>query len=159
MFQFPALSLLLQYCQIVAVGFPIRVFPDRTLACQLPGTFRRLLRPSSTLDAKASASCPYLLDHQAFERSIQQFLHSAGCEWLMRLPLSLCTVSISDETDCERSKKDIGFSANGGDRSRTCDRLNANQELSQLSYAPIRKWARADLNSRPRAYQARALTS
>jgi hypothetical protein len=72
----------------------------------------------------------------------------------------------------------------GGRRDRTDDLLLAKQALSQLSYAPssakategepgtlmgwlairsaVRRegwWAREDLNLRPHAYQARALTS
>ena len=55
----------------------------------------------------------------------------------------------------------------GAYRDRTDDLLNANQALSQLSYGPILSlgrlialwWARVDLNHRPHAYQACALTS
>src|SRR5215471_6901687 len=55
----------------------------------------------------------------------------------------------------------------GGERDRTDDLLLAKQALSQLSYTPgfhkgasvIKWWAREDLNLRPHAYQARALTS
>ena len=55
----------------------------------------------------------------------------------------------------------------GGRRDRTDDLLLAKQALSQLSYAPGRCdtrppdgwWAREDLNLRPHAYQARALTN
>ena len=65
----------------------------------------------------------------------------------------------------------------GDDRDRTDDPLLAKQVLSQLSYAPTRTppalptvphartapvahwWAREDLNLRPHAYQACALTS
>ncbi|GBR54755.1 hypothetical protein AA11825_2734 [Acetobacter pomorum DSM 11825] len=54
----------------------------------------------------------------------------------------------------------------GGDgRVRTDDPLLAKQVLSQLSYAPIGTgslkwwWAREDLNLRPHAYQACALTN
>ena len=61
----------------------------------------------------------------------------------------------------------------GGDRTRTDDPLLAKQVLSQLSYAPSggghrwsahrwsahRWWAREDLNLRPHAYQACALTN
>jgi len=53
----------------------------------------------------------------------------------------------------------------GGERDRTDDLLNANQALSQLSYTPISLsvrllwWAWKDLNFRPHAYQARALTN
>ena len=48
----------------------------------------------------------------------------------------------------------------GGERDRTDDPLLAKQVLSQLSYTPtIVWWAREDLNLRPHAYQACALTS
>ena len=47
----------------------------------------------------------------------------------------------------------------GGERDRTDDLLLAKQALSQLSYTPqINWWARVDLNYRPHAYQACALT-
>jgi hypothetical protein len=72
--------------------------------------------------------------------------------------------------------------AGGGERIRTDDLLLAKQALSQLSYTPVPEnsnqksvirisdhcllitdlwqwWAREDLNLRPHAYQARALTS
>ena len=69
----------------------------------------------------------------------------------------------------------------GGERDRTDDLLLAKQALSQLSYTPAPQraptqtrsgvaavfsaflsfewWAREDLNLRPHAYQARALTN
>jgi hypothetical protein len=69
----------------------------------------------------------------------------------------------------------------GGERDRTDDLLLAKQALSQLSYTPVPQraegtnaqrprhcflaslssewWAREDLNLRPHAYQARALTN
>ena len=48
----------------------------------------------------------------------------------------------------------------GGERDRTDDPLLAKQVLSQLSYTPTSVWwAREDLNLRPHAYQACALTS
>ena len=56
----------------------------------------------------------------------------------------------------------------GGERDRTDDLLLAKQALSQLSYTPkvfnianfvpLPWWARVDLNYRPHAYQACALT-
>ena len=46
----------------------------------------------------------------------------------------------------------------GGERVRTDDLLLAKQVLSQLSYAPKKWWAWVDLNYRPHAYQACALT-
>ena len=74
------------------------------------------------------------------------------------------------------------FAGGGGERIRTDDLLLAKQALSQLSYTPLSGtrsqvsgtrhilipgawllipgwWAREDLNLRPHAYQARALTS
>ena len=48
----------------------------------------------------------------------------------------------------------------GADRDRTDDLLLAKQALSQLSYSPVKRlWARKELNLRPHAYQACALTS
>ena len=48
----------------------------------------------------------------------------------------------------------------GGERDRTDDLLLAKQALSQLSYTPDKIWwVWLDLNQRPHAYQACALTS
>ena len=57
-----------------------------------------------------------------------------------------------------------GHNPGGGGRDRTDDPLLAKQVLSQLSYAPNGTthtgwWAREDLNLRPHAYQACALTN
>ena len=38
--------------------------PGSTLGCQLPGAYRRLPRPSSAPDAKASTECPKKLGHK-----------------------------------------------------------------------------------------------
>ena len=51
----------------------------------------------------------------------------------------------------------------GAERDRTDDLRLAKPALSQLSYSPDRRctlwWARAELNCRPHAYQACALTT
>ena len=47
----------------------------------------------------------------------------------------------------------------GASRDRTDDPLLAKQVLSQLSYGPALSWAWVDLNHRPHAYQACALTN
>ena len=51
------------------------------------------------------------------------------------------------------------FLYGGGEGNRTPDPLRAKQMLSQLSYAPDLWWAWKDLNFRPHAYQACALTT
>ena len=62
-------------------------------------------------------------------------------------------------------KKQKKFLASGADRDRTCDLLNANQALSQLSYSPKInswlwiKWACVDSNHGPHPYQRCALTT
>jgi hypothetical protein len=63
-----------------------------------------------------------------------------------------------------------GSRASGAERDRTDDLRLAKPALSQLSYSPLRvrcccpnvrltEWARAELNCRPHAYQACALTT
>jgi hypothetical protein len=61
----------------------------------------------------------------------------------------------------ERRTPPVRHTSGGGERDRTDDLLLAKQALSQLSYTPFLRewWAREDLNLRPHAYQARALTS
>jgi hypothetical protein len=66
-----------------------------------------------------------------------------------------------------RSSKADRITAGGARRDRTDDLLLAKQALSQLSYGPAVRhpsnggkwWAWEDLNFRPHAYQARALTN
>jgi hypothetical protein len=52
-----------------------------------------------------------------------------------------------------------GFRIGGGERDRTDDPLLAKQVLSHLSYTPVSWWVWVDLNHRPHAYQACALTN
>ena len=62
-------------------------------------------------------------------------------------------------------RRPIRIPAGGARRDRTDDLLLAKQALSQLSYGPKPRrnrgvwWAWEDLNFRPHAYQARALTN
>ena len=44
-------------------GFPHSEIFGSKVVCQLPEAYRRLLRPSSPLTAKASTICAYSLDH------------------------------------------------------------------------------------------------
>jgi hypothetical protein len=48
---------------ITGAGLPHSETPGSTLGCQLPGAYRRLPRPSSAPDAKASTVCPQKLEH------------------------------------------------------------------------------------------------
>ena len=56
MVQFPGLALLRS--GMTRTRFPHSEIPVSSLACQLDGAYRRLLRPSSPPDAKASTVCP-----------------------------------------------------------------------------------------------------
>ena len=56
MVQFPGLAHLRS--GMTRTGFPHSEIPASSLACQLDGAYRRLLRPSSPPDAKASTMCP-----------------------------------------------------------------------------------------------------
>src|SRR3954462_2410159 len=69
--------------------FPHSDTPGSTLGCQLPRAYRRLLRPSSALDAKASTTCPsQLVTHhtpstnrstdQQINRSTDQQINRSG---------------------------------------------------------------------------------
>ncbi len=53
-------------------GFPHSDTPGSQLGCQLPGAYRRLLRPSSALDAKASTMCPSQLVSQTLNKNCKR---------------------------------------------------------------------------------------
>ena len=73
--------------------------------------------------------------------------------------------------DASHPEKSLELVLNGADRDRTDDIQLAKLALSQLSYSPVvssvglvclflfLEWARQDLNLRPHAYQACALTN
>src|SRR4029079_1979889 len=59
--------------------FPHSDTPGSTLGCQLPRAYRRLLRPSSALDAKASTMCPsQLVTHTTNPTPPTNRWHQAG---------------------------------------------------------------------------------
>lgn len=80
---------------------------------------------------------------------------------------TLFSKSTSNSVRCCANFHDSGLESGGGEGTRTHDRLVANQVLYQLSYAPTivgvgtvsKWWAWEDLNLRPPAYQADALTN
>jgi hypothetical protein len=56
-------------------GFPHSEISGSTFICQLPEAYRKLLRPSSPLTAKASTVCAYSLDyatlgHTSYENAV-----------------------------------------------------------------------------------------
>jgi hypothetical protein len=79
------------------------------------------------------------------------------------------------EAPCSRHCIDLRIPSGGARRDRTDDLMLAKHALSQLSYGPVSEdecclparethaldqwWAWEDLNFRPHAYQARALTN
>ena len=58
-------------------GFPHSDTPGSQLGCQLPRAYRRLLRPSSALDAKASTMCPSQLVTQTLNKENTQQIKTA----------------------------------------------------------------------------------
>ena len=54
---------------MTGAGFPHSDTPGSTLRCQLPRAYRRLVRPSSALDAKASTMCPSQLVSQTLNKN------------------------------------------------------------------------------------------
>jgi hypothetical protein len=55
---------------ITGARLPHSETPGSTLGCQLPGAYRRLPRPSSAPDAKASTVCPKKLEHKTIEQKM-----------------------------------------------------------------------------------------
>ena len=134
-------------------GFSHSDISGSKVVCHLPEAYRRLLRPSSPLTAKASTVCAYSLDHTVQANKI-----------LMRLLFFIVVLSISPDR-CVKihiglekiqysiviflkssdKKSVINTSAyrwflinlGGAKRDRTADLLRARQALSQLSYSPI----------------------
>lgn len=58
-----SLSIYSIMCDTKCAGFPHSEIFGSKFVCQLPEAYRRLLRPSSPLTAKASTVCAYSLDH------------------------------------------------------------------------------------------------
>ena len=118
---------------------------------QLPEAYRSVLRPSSPLNAKASTKRPFhtLLNSQTF------FIQKSR---KFRLNIKYY-LDINKKYSQFKKRSDLKH-VGGGGRDRTDDLKLAKLPLSQLSYAPKQLWwAREDLNLRPHAYQACALTN
>jgi hypothetical protein len=57
--------------RLMAGGFPHSDIYGSKVVCHLPEAFRRLLRPSSPLTAKASTVCAYSLDHITLNKVVE----------------------------------------------------------------------------------------
>src|SRR5437763_3390237 len=137
-----------------AVGFPIRTPPDHSLVSGSPTLFAathvllRLLSPrhpscalgSLVFSSPRFLSLPFREDQGPARRLSPPPTH-----------LPTCAYAVVKELP------------GGADRVRTDDIQLAKLALSQLSYGPgsgrVTWWAWIDLNYRPHAYQACALTS
>ena len=98
-------------------------------------------------------------------KTIRTRAHDFSCSHDRYDPLFTMSDNKSVTTGSRRTRRfswtKIDDPAGGARRDRTDDLLLAKQALSQLSYGPSRVnwWAWEDLNFRPHAYQARALTN
>ena len=144
-------------------GFPIQKSPDQSLFSSSPKliaachVFHRLLTPRHPPFALNSLATKQLTQsYQTFSYTYKQIVKEQCDDKLYK-------------KDCLLSKKQPGSLSyfGGGERVRTDDLLRARQALSQLSYTPektrtelpqSRWWAWMELNHRPHAYQACALT-
>lgn len=84
-------------CILQMHGFPHSDTPGSKLICQLPEAFRRLSRPSSAHNTKASTIYPYLFQLQcsySYERKPKVLSYTNLLTSNLRLPLS---VTISDK--------------------------------------------------------------
>ena len=123
-------------------GFPIQKSSDQNLFSSSPKliaafhVFHRLLTPRHPPSA----------------------LNSLATKYLTQILRTL----IFDIQIVKEQKPLMQCFPGGGERVRTDDLLRARQALSQLSYTPEKRplkwWAWMDLNHRPHAYQACALT-
>src|SRR5260221_4521326 len=141
-----------------ALGFPIRTSPDHSLVSGSPTLFAathvllRLLSPRHP----SCALCSLVI---LFSFSLSSPMTKVQPGRLTGTPLSsLPSLSCAYSLVKERTFS-ISF-LSGAVRDRTDDFQLAKLALSQLSYSPSTlEWAWIDLNYRPHAYQACALTS
>ena len=115
--------------------------------------------PTDCLLIARRRPCRVILGH-LFSSHVKDPIPALG-GYLLSLSSDISARSVVIEGHCPSPVLPPG----GGGRDRTDDLMLAKHALSQLSYAPTGKdqgeqwWAREDLNFRPHAYQARALTN
>jgi hypothetical protein len=135
-------------------------------------TVRLTPRPiRSSTECASSSQCQRSRTEETAEEGILVAGHPAF------VTLSACALNETDKITSERigtlnlldtSSTPRGPDFGGARRDRTDDLMLAKHALSQLSYGPVSRpaagarrlwWAWEDLNLRPHAYQARALTN
>jgi hypothetical protein len=82
--------LCIQYAMTYKAGFPHSEIFGSMLVCQLPEAYRRLLRPSSPVIAKASTMCTYSL--------VPITLTAIGIKHLLLCLMSFCMRSLRNTT-------------------------------------------------------------
>ena len=95
--------------------FPHSDTPGSQLGCQLPRAYRRLQRPSSALDAKASTMCPQLLAKQTLnkhktQRDTHYILHNPtplSRRHPRRNPSKRCGLMLASTINMTNTKKPI----------------------------------------------------
>ena len=137
-------------------GFPHSEIPVSSLACQLDGAYRRLLRPSSPPDAKASTACPSQLDPILGISSTR--CPNARANWLLRLPPPPCRLSkrergrspvaerlaaVSIGSRWRPARRPLAFLLKGGDPAAgsptaTLLRLHPNHRTDRWHLLPLR---------------------
>ena len=143
-----------------AVGFPIRTFPDRSLVGGSP----RLIAASHVLHRlRLPRHPPCALRSLVTSSSLRPRGLREKSKPLLRIRFSLHLSMISrNPPACSETAFRL-MRLGGADRDRTDDIQLAKLALYQLSYGPVSFpgawWAWKDLNFRPHAYQACALTS
>ena len=133
-------------------GFPHSDICGSNASYRLPTAFRRLVRPSSPLTAKASTVYAYSLNHttpKCFRSHTVCLRFTNKYCYLVFYYYQLAKLLKSVEHKAQRKillKEELVFEfsnskllkSNGGvKRDRTADLLRARQALSQLSYNPI----------------------
>ena len=107
MFQFPGFAshtYVFSMWYLKRGGFPHSEIPGSKLVYQLPEAYRRLLRPSSPVAAKASTMCAYSLDHitpSTLSCLIFSALASLFCSFV-RSHTCVCSLSRSQNASLDR---------------------------------------------------------
>ena len=156
------------------MGFPIRISSDQSLLATPRGFSQRatsfiasqrqgihqmpLLRLTAVIPCRDKQPRTTASLHSHSRRPDNPLLGDTRSA--AKKPYLPCQRSVSASVQERAPRPHNG----GADRDRTGDPLLAKQVLSQLSYGPSSSmarqwWAREDLNFRPHAYQACALTN